>query len=290
MQSLAVHDGSFHADDVFAAAIMRMLHPGITIVRSRDQAVLDACDLRIDVGNKYCPESGDFDHHMAGGAGEHKNGVPYAACGLIWKHFGMEVTRSRFVFNHIEKKIIVSIDAIDNGFSIGEEDLPFKHYNLSDMVESFAPVWNDENMDFDAHFMQAVGLATVVLKNEIKMAQGYEQSRSFVRTAIEQSTDPRLVIMDRYCPWKDIVVNESQALYIIFPATAGDWRICAVPTALNTFYMRKPLPRKWGGKPREELAALTGVTDVIFCHPACFIAVARTREGVLRLAELALNT
>ena len=37
-----------------------------------------------------------------------------------------------------------------------------------------------------------------------------------------------------------------------------------------------------------ELAALTGVDDALFCHAKRFLTVARSREGIGRLAELAL--
>ena len=103
---IAVHNGKFHADDVFACAIARLIYPSCDIIRTRDEIELSAVDMRIDVGGKNNPASNDFDHHMKGGAGERTNGVPYAACGLMWKHFGKQITPNDFVWNYVDQKKI----------------------------------------------------------------------------------------------------------------------------------------------------------------------------------------
>ena len=92
---IAVHDGVFHADDVFAVAILKIINEDIEIIRTRDDEVLATADMRLDVGGRYNPETGDYDHHLVQGAGERKNGIPYASCGLIWKHFGMQIAKTR---------------------------------------------------------------------------------------------------------------------------------------------------------------------------------------------------
>ncbi len=66
---VATHPGGFHADDVFAIAALRLVHGDLEVVRSRDPEVLAAADLRVDVGGRYAPATGDFDHHQRGGAG-----------------------------------------------------------------------------------------------------------------------------------------------------------------------------------------------------------------------------
>jgi uncharacterized UPF0160 family protein len=38
----------------------------------------------------------------------------------------------------------------------------------------------------------------------------------------------------------------------------------------------------------EELAQVTGVADAVFCHNKLFMAVAKSKEGAIKLAELAL--
>ena len=51
------HDGMFHADDVFAAALLRMVFPGIKILRgSRVPENFEG--IVYDIG------MGEFDHHQ----------------------------------------------------------------------------------------------------------------------------------------------------------------------------------------------------------------------------------
>ena len=57
----------------------------------------------------------------------------------------------------------------------------------------------------------------------------------------------------------------------------------------GSFASRMDLPTSWAGLRDEGLAAVTGVPDSVFCHLNLFIAGARSFEGAVRLAELALN-
>ena len=70
------HAGKFHADDVFATALLQILRPDIKITRGF--TVPDDFDgIVYDIG------FGMFDHHQE--PREYRaNGVPYAAFGLLW--------------------------------------------------------------------------------------------------------------------------------------------------------------------------------------------------------------
>ena len=74
------HAGKFHADDVFATALLQILRPDIKITLGF--VVPDGFDgIVYDVGY------GMFDHHQE--PREYRaNGVPYAAFGLLWRVLG----------------------------------------------------------------------------------------------------------------------------------------------------------------------------------------------------------
>ena len=59
-KTIITHDGKFHADDVFAVAtlllILRRESPSVSIVRSRDSALVARADFVIDVGGQYNEE------------------------------------------------------------------------------------------------------------------------------------------------------------------------------------------------------------------------------------------
>lgn len=286
---IAVHDGVFHADDVFAVALLKIIYKNIEIIRSRDDSILATAELRLDVGGKYNPETGDFDHHLVNGAGERKNGIPYASCGLVWKHFGSQIAQTKAQFEYIDKRLIQSIDAIDCGYSIGEEDLLISHYTVSDTIDSFNPVWYKVSEEVhDIAFSEAVSFAERLILLELDRAIGFDKARDIITQAVEQATNPHLLILDRYCPWQIIINEYPDILYVVFPSTTGDWRVRAVPKQMGGFSSRKQLPLQWAGLKKEELAAQTGVSDALFCHPARFIAGAKSRKGALALADIAL--
>src|SRR3989344_2675707 len=86
---IVVHDGGFHADDVFSvAALLLYLSGDAKVVRTRDPRIIESGDFVVDVGGVYDAERNRLDHHQTGGAGARTNGIPYAAFGLVWKKFG----------------------------------------------------------------------------------------------------------------------------------------------------------------------------------------------------------
>lgn len=70
------HGGKFHADDVFSAALLKILNPEIQIERGF-QVPENYDGVVFDIGG------GEFDHHQAD-ARVRENGVKYAAFGLLW--------------------------------------------------------------------------------------------------------------------------------------------------------------------------------------------------------------
>ena len=57
----------------------------------------------------------------------------------------------------------------------------------------------------------------------------------------------------------------------------------------NSFKNRKDFPTIWAGLRDEKLQKVTGVSDSIFCHRGLFLAVAKSKEGAVKLAKLALS-
>jgi uncharacterized UPF0160 family protein len=90
-------------------------------------------------------------------------------------------------------------------------------------------------------------------------------------------------------PWKQVLVPETaDALFVIYPKRQG-FGLEAVPRELGSFENRRDLPAAWGGLEGADLVAVTGVEDALFCHAKRFLAVARSHEGIERLAALALE-
>lgn len=67
LRSVGVHDGSFHADEVTACALLLVfdLVDRDKIFRTRDYRALDTCEYVCDVGGIYDPQMKRFDHHQS---------------------------------------------------------------------------------------------------------------------------------------------------------------------------------------------------------------------------------
>ncbi|MFZ0387400.1 MAG: MYG1 family protein [Solirubrobacteraceae bacterium] len=290
---IATHDGSFHADEVFAVAALGLLGEPIEVVRTRDPGALAAADLRVDVGFRDDPRSGDFDHHQRGFDAARANGVRYASFGLVWREFGVRVSDGdEEVATAIDETLVQTVDANDTGQRLTEPVVDgVRPFSISAVIGGFNATWDEqlspgeERVRFDA----AVDLAREILAREIAVAASGRRAERIVRAAIAAAPDPRVVELPVNAPWKRVLVPETaDALYVIYPKRQG-FGLEAVPRALGSFENRRDLPAAWGGLEGANLVAVTGVEDALFCHAKRFLVVAASHAGITRLAELALQ-
>jgi uncharacterized UPF0160 family protein len=287
---VGTHSGSFHADEVFALAALKLLHGELDIVRTRDADRLAGCDLRVDVGRRYDPATGDFDHHQ-GDAGERPNGIRYASFGLIWKAIGKELTGNAYVAAEIDDELVAPIDAGDNGQELTESVFPgIVPFHLGRVIGGFGPVWDDPDREGTEQkgFDLAFDLATGVLQREIGAALARARAADLVRAAITSAEDPRIIEFSQGMPWKDVVLAESSAALVVIYPRVNDWGLQTVPVERQGFANRRDLPAEWAGLEGPALQSVTGVPDAVFCHVSRFMAVAGSREGALALARLAV--
>ena len=289
---VATHPGNFHADDVFAVAVLELVHGELELVRTRDDETVAAADARVDIGGRSDPSSGDFDHHQRAGAGERANGIRYASFGLVWREFGSQLAGGEDAATAIDERLVQGVDANDTGQTISTALVEgIRPMTVSGVIGAMNASWDEELTaeEEDARFAEAVALARGILEREIAGAKAYRRGLDIVRGAIERAEDPRVIELERKAPWHETVVTTApDALYVVYPKSDG-WGMQAVPKALGSFENRKDLPEAWGGHSDDELAAITGVPDAMFAHGKGFYASARSREGILALARQALD-
>ncbi len=297
---IATHDGSFHADEVFAIATLQLLAAepddgagSLEVVRTRERDLIAGADLRVDVGFRDDPASGDFDHHQRSFDRARPNGVRYASFGLVWREFGTRVCDGDAqVAAAVDATLVQSVDAADSGQRLAELVVDDVHpITVGGVIGGLNGRW-DETLTAaqeQARFDAALELARGVLAREIAAAASARRAVRIVEKAIEGAADPRLVELPVNAPWKRALVPAApEALFVIYPKRQG-FGLEGVPVELGTFELRRELPAEWAGLEDEELVAVTGVQDAVFCHAKRFLAVARSREGVGRLAALALG-
>lgn len=285
---ILTHSGSFQADDIFAVAILMLVIGESKVVRTRDTDQIALADYVVDVGMVYDPALNRFDHHQPGGAGERPNGIPYASCGLVWKEFGERLAESKEAADLIDLNLMQPLDAHDNGVAIA--DYRFKNvreYSIVDFLYSFKPTVQANEEELYKVFMQLVEIAKELLGRETAKAKSVIEGEVKVREAYEASADKKIIILPEELPWGRVFAEKPDVLFVVYPRNDSRWGVRVVQD--SGFVSRKPFPANWGGKRDEELQKITGVSDAIFCHRGLFMAVAETKEGAKKLAEIALN-
>lgn len=293
---IVTHNNSFHADDIFACASFALLFEKrdetFEVTRTRDMNIINSADYVFDVGGIYDEAANRFDHHQVGGAGKHiSNGIEYSSFGLVWKKFGEEVAGNKVVAGFIEQKLVLPVDANDNGVDLYKPNFEnISPYKINDVFAIFAPTAL-EDFNKDEQFLKAVVLAKEILGREIKKANDEIEVRKIIQGFYEKSEDKRLTVVDaprvsRYEIWSALE-DFNAPLFAVY-GDGDDWSVVAMRREMNSHANRKDLPSVWAGLKDEELQKVTGVPDAIFCHRGLFLAGAKSKEGAIKLAQIAL--
>lgn len=261
------HAGRFHADDVFSAALLRILRPDVEI--SRGFIVPQGFDgIVFDIGD------GKFDHHQKNGP-RRENGAAYASFGLLWREYGEYFLPARAA-KSFDAKFIQPID-IDDNKGTGNA--------IAGIIGAYNPNW-DEVSDEDAAFFEAVSVVKNILWHKLNSLQAVERGHVVVREALEKMQGT-LVELEKYVPWKPVLV-ESAAEFVVFPTERSGYSLQCVPKDfLGKTGNKVPLPASWCAAPADVLQKLTGVKDITFCHASGFMCAVGSLEGARALVKKA---
>jgi len=295
MKRMAVHNGIFHADDVFGVALMQSIYNDLEIIRTRDEELLKTCDIVSDVGN------GKYDHHHVDKI-RRENGIPYCGFGLLWRDFGISYINAKFpdlsnlkeqqeVAEKVDTILIQQIDAQDNGVDVMTSQVPIM--TLCDIIYTFIPTGAGED-EIEKGFFEAVEFAKKILyKTTKKFVDSYENYRMIKNELKKQNVkESHILVLEKSVPWKDTILEldrNEDVLYVVYQDVTGSWCTQTVPKEANSFAARKDLPKKWGGLNNDDLSKLTGIENCTFCHPALFICGNKTKEGAISMAKVAVE-
>ena len=307
---ILTHSGSFHADDVFGVAVLVALHPEHTLARTRDAATIAQADFAVDVGGEWDPARGRFDHHQRGFDGARPGGEGYASAGLVWREYGrayvrhvaatmgarIEAAAIDAIAADLDASLVRYLDLVDTGAKMVAPGV----FGLSSQVAALNSTWLEEQgLSVEARgalqlerFREAMALVQRFLERLVMRRVGQELAADRVRAAPRLLGGRVLHLAEGGVPWTRVVLDEMpDVLFVLYPEADDEgerYVLRTVPVRADSFEARRDLPRAWAGLREAQLASASGVFDALFCHTNLFIAVARSFEGALRMAELAL--
>lgn len=259
------HAGQFHADDVFSAALLKIIYPDIKIIRGNE--VPENFDgIVFDIG------FGEFDHHQKNNE-IRKNGIPYASFGKLWRKFGPELVSQRSVVK-IDKCLCSLIDNSDN---TGKFD------TLATAIKSMNASWND-NSDNYSEFLSAVNVAKTLLLATIKRINNEELAENYLKTAVLNNNNG-IVVLKKFVPWKTLIGTDIK--FVIYPANRGGYNAQIVADINHPATWG--FPPEWYGLTKESLVEVSGIKELNFCHSSGFVLNASTLESAINACYSAVD-
>ncbi|MDX1346875.1 MAG: MYG1 family protein [Thiomicrorhabdus chilensis] len=277
---IVTHSGRFHADEVFAIAMILMLGEK-EVVRSRDQQVIDQAEIVLDVGGEYDPQRLRFDHHQNSFTRERSDGTPYATAGLVWEHYGIEILAAKglegdyerqFALNWVDQKIIKDIDAVDNGV-YSEDPRP----SVSMLIGMMNASSTDDVEQQQAAFNQAIEFTSGILNNFIKTA--IKEAEVVVQLEeCAKNVDEGVLVLAENLPFKDFIRSHPEITRVVYPKGSEGYGVFCNGA-------QNHLPERFRGLNGEDLNAVSGLTDAVFCHKSGFMSVCKSLESAMFMAK-----
>lgn len=283
-RSVGTHDGSFHADEVTACALLLVfdLVDQDKIVRSRDLRVLEGCEYVCDVGGVYDPAIKRFDHHQS----EYKGDL--SSAGMVWLYLRDRGIIDEPTYDFFNRSLIWGVDAHDNGRMTPEMGT----CTFSNVVSNFVPsIYDAPNEEQTKAFFEAVTFAEGHVRRLLERFRYIQSSREKVAASMKKKE--KFLLFDEAMPWMECFFEMGgethPALFVIMPS-GGHWKLRGIPPTLEErMKVRLPLPQEWAGLLDDDLKRVSGIPGAIFCHKGRFISVWESKEDAFKALSLVLK-
>jgi hypothetical protein len=302
--NIVTHANPHHAGEVFAIAMLSLLKR-VRVLRTNDKALIQCVKkdgpkglIMVDVGGEFNPNRRIFDHHQESFEEHYSDYMKLSVAGLVWRHYSMMIL-SKFdcplpliveATLEVSHDLVHGVDAKDHGYGSNSIEM-----SISDAVDLFNPNWDDPEQDPDEAFLQAVSLAQRILEKEIKKVVSIVRAKSEIENMIAHNDNELLYLPMHIGGWEEYILKSfnpkaKKLLYCVYPDPEGGWKIQAISVSRdNLTQKRKTLPSKWCGLSGVQFTDLTGVETAFSCRADGTAATAKTLDGALRLAQMAIS-
>lgn len=283
-RSVGIHDGTFHADEVTACALLILfdLVDIKHIVRTREPELLANCEYVCDVGGIYDPEKKLFDHHQVTYKGE------LSSAGMILLYLKDRKILSDEEYELFNHSLVYGVDAHDNGRAPQESGF----CSFSHVIANFNPSsYEASEQQQKEAFSQALHFTLGHLKRLYHRYIYTMDCRQLVKETMERNKV--CLMFDQAIPWLESFFalggEKHSALFVIMPA-GEHWKLRGIPPDFeHRMQVRLPLPEAWAGLLEDNLKKASGIKGAVFCHKGRFTSVWETREDALKALKYILN-
>ncbi len=284
LRSCGTHDGTFHADEITACALLILfgLIDQEKIIRTRDLNLLMNCEYVCDVGGIYNPEQKLFDHHQVDYQG------PLSSAGMVLQYLKSIHILQPNEYDFFNHSLVMGVDAHDNG----RDPLVVGYSSFSHVISNFTPIRHDcSPEEQDQAFHQALTFAFNHLKRLWDRFRYMRSCREVVANCMARSYE--CLTFDQNLPWLESFFEldgvDHPALFVIMPS-GHHWKLRGIPPNYqDRMKVRLPQPKEWAGLLDDDLKRASGIPGAIFCHKGRFISVWETKEDALQALEYTLK-
>ena len=176
------------------------------------------------------------------------------------------------------KKLILEVDALDNGVSEAPEMKYYISTGLGSRIARTNPEWNaPRSKNQHSQFKKAMKIAEEeffwVLRGIVLVHMpAYNLVREAFDAREQFHPSGEMMFMDRFAPWKDFVFEiekelglEGKLKFMISQDQRQLWKIQTMPKTQGSFDIRVALCEAWRGLRNEELCTASGVPDAAEC-------------------------
>lgn len=258
------HAGCMHADDIFSAALLKLINPDIEIIRTNDTYIDNEDTIVFDIGG------GKYDHHQVETTESRENGIQYAAFGKLWRDYGILLCSKRCVEN-IDKSFVQHLDNTDTCGSFNLLSCAFKAFN---------PNWdqNNDQLLCERNFIDAVEFAKRILANLISREKSSENAYNIVKDCVVEGKN--YVVLNTFIPFEKALVDynylqsgrrDQKIEFVVYPSQRGGWNVQLVPIEMGgkEYYKQMPIESEYAE----------------FIHKNRFLANTRTFKNAIKLIE-----
>ncbi len=304
--NILTHPGSFHADDIFSTALLKLYfkykdkNVVLKLKRSDKKTDIEKADIVYDIGRIYDEKKLRFDHHQGGDNLIRENGIRYASFGLLFKKYGIELISLisknknknflKKVFAELERILILDIDAMDNGQLT--YDRKYKDVDIFTISNYFRITGIIDHQDnskiLDKRFNELVNLSINILNNMITYSINRINEDEAVFKVYKKSKDKRIICFENSYDVR-LLGQYKEPLVSIYKDKRGNWSAKVVENPGKLYDSRYLFPKQWRGLYEKDLEKVSGVEGAVFCHLVGFLCVNKTKEGLLKMIHRAFE-